>query len=183
MSKPRTAFVTGAAQGIGLAVARHLGESGCRVICIDRNAESLKMSVSQLQGIGIEAVAFDADVLDRERISSAIAAEEVVDIVVTAAGLYWDRAFDDLVEDDFRRMMDVNLIGTFIIAQEAARKMKEGGRIITISSRGALGGTRFAHYVASKAAVVGLTRAMAMELRARQITVNSVAPYAPSLSH
>jgi len=73
-------------------------------------------------------------------------------------------------------MLDVNVIGTFIPAQEAARRMQPGGRIVTISSRGALGGTRFAHYVASKAAVIGLTRAMAMELRARQIAVNSVAP-------
>jgi len=70
----------------------------------------------------------------------------------------------------------VNVIGTFLPAQEAARRMHAGGRIVTVSSRGALGGTRFAHYVASKAAVIGLTRAMAMELRARQIAVNSVAP-------
>lgn len=172
----RTAFVTGSAQGIGLAIARHLGNAGCRVVCIDRNAEPLAAAVGQLKNDGIDAAAVAADVLDREKIASAIAAESSVDIVVTAAGVYWDRALDDLTEDDFRRMMDVNLIGTFVIAQEAARRMSEGGRIITISSRGALGGTRFAHYVASKAAVVGLTRAMAMELRARQITVNSVAP-------
>ena len=65
---------------------------------------------------------------------------------------------------------------SFIPAQEAARRMQAGGRIVTISSRGALGGTRFAHYVASKAAVIGLTSAMAIELRPLQIAVNSVAP-------
>jgi 3-oxoacyl-[acyl-carrier protein] reductase len=96
--------------------------------------------------------------------------------MVCAAGIYNDAAFLDLDEDVFRRMLDVNVIGTFIPAQEAARRMTRGGRIITISSRGALGGTRFAHYVASKAAVVGLTRAMAMELRQAGIAVNSVAP-------
>lgn len=73
-------------------------------------------------------------------------------------------------------MLDVNVVGTFIPAQEAARRMQRGGPIVTISSRGALGGTRFAHYVASKAAVIGLTRAMAMELRASGIAVNSIAP-------
>jgi 3-oxoacyl-[acyl-carrier protein] reductase len=73
-------------------------------------------------------------------------------------------------------MLEVNVMGTFIPAQEAARRMQAGGRIVTISSRGALGGTRFAHYVSSKAAVIGLTRAMAMELRPLQIAVNSVAP-------
>lgn len=175
MSKKRTAFVTGAAQGIGHAIARRLGQDGTRVICIDRNAEQLDRAVAELTG-SIDAVALAADVLDRDRLKAALEAESSVDIIVTAAGVYWDRSLDDLTEDDFRKMMDVNLIGTFVIAQEAARRMTAGGRIITISSRGALGGTRFAHYVASKAAVVGLTRAMAMELRERQITVNSVAP-------
>jgi 3-oxoacyl-[acyl-carrier protein] reductase len=96
--------------------------------------------------------------------------------MVTAAGIYEDARVLDLGEDAFRRMLDVNVVGTFIPAQEAARRMAAGGRIVTISSRGALGGTRFAHYVASKAAVVGLTRAMAMELRQARIAVNSVAP-------
>jgi NAD(P)-dependent dehydrogenase (short-subunit alcohol dehydrogenase family) len=95
---------------------------------------------------------------------------------VCAAGIYNDARFLDLTEQAFRTMLDVNVVGTFIPAQEAARRMQAGGRIVTISSRGALGGTRFAHYVASKSAVIGLTRAMAMELRERQIAVNSVAP-------
>jgi 3-oxoacyl-[acyl-carrier protein] reductase len=99
-----------------------------------------------------------------------------VDALVCAAGIYNDARFLDLTEQAFRTMLDVNVVGTFIPAQEAARRMKAGGRIVTISSRGALGGTRFAHYVASKSAVIGLTRAMAMELRERQIAVNSVAP-------
>jgi 3-oxoacyl-[acyl-carrier protein] reductase len=72
--------------------------------------------------------------------------------------------------------MEVNVIGVFVLAQEAVRRMKAGGRVIAISSRGALGGTGFPHYVASKAAVIGLVRAMAMELRGRQIAVNSIAP-------
>ena len=87
-----------------------------------------------------------------------------------------DASIETLTEEEFRRVLDVNVIGTFIPAQEAVRRMQAGGRVVTISSRGALGGTRFAHYVASKAAVIGLTRAMAMELRARQIAVNSIAP-------
>lgn len=174
--KGPVAFVTGAAQGIGYAIAERLCEDGYRVVCIDRNREPLEKARGALLEKSYDVAAVVADVCDRETIAAALDREASVDVVVTAAGLYWDRQFDDLVEDDFRRMMEVNLIGTFIIAQEGARRMSAGGRIVTISSRGALGGTRFAHYVASKAAVVGLTRAMAMELRERQITVNSIAP-------
>ncbi len=94
----------------------------------------------------------------------------------STAGIYNDARFLDLTEQAFTQMLHVNVVGTFIPAQEAARRMGAGGRIVTISSRGALGGTRFAHYVASKSAVIGLTRAMAMELRDQEIAVNSVAP-------
>lgn len=176
MTTPRTAFVTGAAQGIGLAIAERLATDGFRTLLIDRNAEAVTAAAATLAERGLNVAGRAADVTDRTPIAALLQAEESVDAVVTAAGVYWDRALLDLTEDDFRKMMEVNLIGTFVIAQEAARRMKPGGRIVTISSRGALGGTRFAHYVASKAAVVGLTRAMAMELRERRITVNSVAP-------
>jgi 3-oxoacyl-[acyl-carrier protein] reductase len=116
------------------------------------------------------------DVCDRAALAAVLDSRPRVDVMVCAAGIYNDAAFLDLTEQAFRQMLEVNVVGTFLPAQEAARRMQAGGRIVTISSRGALGGTRFAHYVASKSAVVGLTRAMAMELRARQIAVNSVAP-------
>jgi 3-oxoacyl-[acyl-carrier protein] reductase len=121
-------------------------------------------------------VAAVVDVCDRASVAAALSTEARVDVMVCAAGIYNDAMFLDLDEEAFRRMLDVNVVGTFLPAQEAARRMVAGGRIVTISSRGALGGTRFAHYVASKAAVIGLTRAMAMELRAARIAVNSVAP-------
>ena len=172
----KTVFVTGAGQGIGLAICRRLANGGNRVVMIDRNDQPLKAAAEDLlkQGLDVRPVA--ADVTDRDAMVAILDAEERVDVVVTAAGVYSDCALPDLREEDFRFMMEVNLIGTFIIAQEAAARMQPGGRIVTISSRGALGGTRFAHYVSSKAAVIGLTRAMAMELRDRQITVNSIAP-------
>jgi 3-oxoacyl-[acyl-carrier protein] reductase len=170
------AAVTGAAQGIGLAITRRLALDGFRVIAIDRSAAELKASVVALVTDGLDVIARPADVTERATLAAAFANEPSIDVVVTAAGIYNDAKFLDLTEDAFRRMLDVNVIGTFIPAQEAARRMRRGGRIITISSRGALGGTRFAHYVASKAAVIGLTRAMAMELRDAGIAVNSIAP-------
>eukprot|EP01037_Dinobryon_pediforme_P010954 gene10954-11036_t len=171
-----TAFVTGAAQGIGLAIARRLAQDGFRVVAMDRSADRLSAAVAKLVADGLDVVAALADVCDRPAVAAVLDAEARVDVMVCAAGIYNDARFVDLDETAFRNMLEVNVIGTFIPAQEAARRMRKGGRIVTISSRGALGGTRFAHYVASKAAVVGLTRAMAMELRTAGIAVNSVAP-------
>ncbi|MBL8588447.1 MAG: SDR family oxidoreductase [Methylobacteriaceae bacterium] len=168
--------MTGAAQGIGLAIVRRLAREGARVLAMDRNAERLDAAVRALAGESLDVVAAPADVCDRASVVAALADVGRLEAIVTAAGIYDDAAFLDLTEEAFRRMLEVNVIGTFIAAQEAARRMSSGGRIVTISSRGALGGTRFAHYVASKAAVIGLTRAMAMELRAAGIAVNSVAP-------
>lgn len=175
-TEKQVAFVTGAAQGIGLATARRLATDGFRVVAMDRNAEKLGSEVAALVTQGFDMVAAAVDICDRASVVAALDAQPRVDVMVCAAGIYNDAKLLDLTEDAFRSMLEVNVIGTFIPAQEAARRMQEGGRIVTISSRGALGGTRFAHYVASKAAVIGLTRAMAMELRERRISVNSVAP-------
>lgn len=176
MTDTPVAFVTGAAQGIGLAAAERLARDGFRVVAMDRNAERLEPAVAELCAAGLNVKAAVADVCQRAEVVAVIAAEPRVDAMVCAAGIYNDATFLDLDETRFRQMLEVNVMGTFIPAQEAARRMRAGGRIVTISSRGALGGTRFAHYVSSKAAVIGLTRAMAMELRPLQIAVNSVAP-------
>ena len=176
MTDTPVAFVTGAAQGIGLAAAERLARDGFRVVAMDRNAERLEPAVAELCAAGLNVKAAVADVCQRAEVAAVIAAEPRVDAMVCAAGIYNDASFLDLDEARFRQMLEVNVMGTFIPAQEAARRMQAGGRIVTISSRGALGGTRFAHYVSSKAAVIGLTRAMAMELRPLQIAVNSVAP-------
>jgi 3-oxoacyl-[acyl-carrier protein] reductase len=170
------AFVTGGAQGIGLATVARLARDGFRVIAMDRSADRLNPAVAALAAEGLDVVAATVDICDRAAVVAAMDAEARVDVVVCAAGIYNDMKVLDITEDAFRQMLEVNVIGTFIPAQEGARRMQPGGRIVTISSRGALGGTRFAHYVASKAAVIGLTRAMALELRPAQIAVNSVAP-------
>lgn len=176
MKDRQTAFVTGAAQGIGLATAGRLARDGFRVVAMDRSRERLASEVERLVAQGLDVAVAAVDVCDRASVCAALDGEARVDVMVCAAGIYNDARVLDLTEGAFRDMLEVNVIGTFIPAQEAARRMGKGGRIVTISSRGALGGTRFAHYVASKAAVIGLTRAMAMELRASGIAVNSVAP-------
>jgi 3-oxoacyl-[acyl-carrier protein] reductase len=173
---PEVAIVTGAAQGIGLAIARRLAEDGFTVHAWDRDGAGVAAAADGLRAAGHDVVASEVDVSRRAAVSAACDRAGRVDVAVCAAGAYWPKRFDELDEDDFRRIMEVNLIGVFVVAQEAARRMGPGGRIVPIASRGALGGTGFAHYVASKAAVIGLVRAMAMELRGREIGVNAVAP-------
>jgi 3-oxoacyl-[acyl-carrier protein] reductase len=170
------AFITGGASGIGRATATRLAEDGFRVVVIDRNAKAVEAVMDELGRAGHDAAGRVADVCDREAISALLDAESQVDVMVCAAGVGPSRPFDEITDDEFRDVLEVNVLGVFIAAQEAARRMKPGGRVVTVSSRAALGGSGFAHYVASKAGVVGLTRAMAMDLRGRRIAVNSVAP-------
>ncbi|SFI41009.1 3-oxoacyl-[acyl-carrier protein] reductase [Bosea sp. OK403] len=174
MAVAPVAFVTGGASGIGRATVLRLIADGFHVVAADRDAEKLAALGVQDQTGRLETCVLD--VCDRPAVAAAIAKPASLDALICVAGAYQPRAFDEISDADFRMMLDVNLLGVFIAAQEAARRMQAGGRIVTVSSRAAIGGTNFAHYVASKAGVIGLTRAMAMELRPRQIAVNSVAP-------
>lgn len=172
----QTAFVTGGASGIGLATVEVLARAGFHVVAIDRNPNAMAQALEPLTARHLRVEGAIADVCDRSAIKQVLDAQSRVDVMVCAAGVYAPRYFDEITDEDFRRTLEVNLQGVFIAAQEASRRMLAGGRIIAISSRGALGGKGFADYVASKAGVIGLTRAMAMELRSRDIAVNSIAP-------
>ncbi|MBS0339380.1 MAG: SDR family oxidoreductase [Proteobacteria bacterium] len=176
MMNKETAFITGAASGIGRATARRLAEDGFRIVLIDRDRALVDDAMAEFLRNGYEAAAHAADVRDRAAIAAAFGAEARIDVMVNAAGIGPMRAFHEITDEDFREVVDVNLLGTFVCCQEAAKRMRTGGRIITISSRAALGAGNFAHYVASKAGVIGLTRAMAIDLRRAGISVNSIAP-------
>lgn len=172
-SIPPLALVTGAARGIGKAIAARLAEDGFEVIVLDRDGAAAQACARE---IGAGARAAVADLLDREATAALIARERPLSALVNNAGIFDERAFFDLSVEDFRRMYDVNLIAMFALSQAAAARMKPGAKIVNIASRAFLGARNHAHYVASKAAVVGLTRAMAMELAARGVLVNAVAP-------
>lgn len=176
METKQTAFVTGGASGIGRATVLRLAEDGFRVVAIDRNAQAIAQVVDEVTRAGLEAAGRIADVCDRNAITALLDAESRVDVLVCAAGIGPSRPFNEITDDEFRAVLEVNLLGVFISSQEAVRRMKPGGRVVTVSSRAVLGGSGFAHYVASKAGVIGLTRAMAMDLRRQRIAVNSVAP-------
>lgn len=169
---PPHALVTGGAQGIGRAVAETLAARGWQVTAADRDAAALAWA-SQGQTSMSAAL---MDVTSSADIARVLDSMPAPDVVVHCAGIAAQLLPLHRIERaEFERMVRVNTGGTFLVAREAARRM-QGGAIITIASRGYLGGAGAAHYVASKAAVVGLTRALAVELRWRGISVNAVAP-------
>src|SRR5690606_25485748 len=113
---------------------------------------------------------------DRAAIAKIIDGAAPLEVIVNNAAITSTHRFEDLTEEHFRDNFDINTLGTFVVAQEGARRMRNGGRIVNIASRSFAGAPQMAHYVASKTAVIGLTRAMAIDLSPRDIRVNAVAP-------
>ncbi|ABL71611.1 SDR family NAD(P)-dependent oxidoreductase [Paracoccus denitrificans] len=171
-----TAIVTGAGSGIGRAIAHRLADEGHAVVVADRAAEGAQETVRQLVAMGRSARAAVLDITDPAATQALIDGAENLRVLVNNAGIFNTCAFDALTADDFRGMYEVNLVAMFTLCQQAARVLPEGGRIVNLASRAAFGARNYAHYVASKAAVAGLTKALALELAGRQITVNAVAP-------
>lgn len=172
-----TAVVTGAGRGIGRAIAARLAQDGFAVLATDIDGAAAEETAALLRAEGGVARAAPLDVTRRAEVSALLEGIEDLAVVVNNAGVAAAMdGVDDVDLAEWRRLFAVNVQGVFIVAQEGARRMGEGGRIVNIASRSYLGGAGMPHYVASKAAVVGLTRAMAVELRWAGITVNAVAP-------
>jgi 3-oxoacyl-[acyl-carrier protein] reductase len=176
----KTALVTGAAQGIGAATAISLAAAGARVILCDRG--DTDATLKTIIDAGDDGRAQKCDISDAVSVEALFQTisdtEGALDFTVNAAGILTEAKITDMSVSEFDRVIAVNLRGSFLIAQGAARLMKpaKAGRIILVSSELAyLGRADFSAYCASKAGVVGLTRALAREL-APAIQVNSVAP-------
>jgi 3-oxoacyl-[acyl-carrier protein] reductase len=172
----RTAVVTGAGRGIGQAIAERLARDGMHVVLADAREGAAEQAAADLAAQQLSAVGVTLDIRDRDAVATMLDTLPRLDVLVNNAAVFTDRDFFDLTEDDFRTMYDVNVVGLFVAAQEGAKRMTEGARIINIGSRSYLGGRNHAHYIASKAAVAGLTRSMAIDLAPRGIYVNAVAP-------
>lgn len=177
MAAPRLAVVSGAARGIGRAIAGRLAADGLQVACLDRDGNAAADAAAEIAESGGTAEGFEVDVRDRACVADALARLGApVDILVNNAGVYSDKPFMEVTERDFEDMIGVNLIGLFVLSQETLRAMPNGGRIVNVASRSFLGARNMAHYGASKAAVVGLTRTMAIEFAERDIAINAIAP-------
>lgn len=177
MSTSRHALITGAASGIGLETARQLLQAGCTVHLADRDAQAVQRAAASLAATAPgQAQAHVLDVTDSDQAQTLIERLPGLSVLVNNAGIFDVKDFFALTESDFERMYAVNTIPMFTLARLAAPRMGQGGRIVNLASRALLGARHYAHYVASKAAVAGLTRAMALELAPLGITVNAIAP-------
>ena len=180
----KTALVTGASSGLGEHFARVLAGAGARVAVAARRVDRLERLSRTIAEGGGTALAIALDVTDANSVTAAFDAAEAgvgpIDILVNNAGVADTRFFLKTTDDDWRRVLDVNLDGVFRVGREGARRMaarKAGGSIINIASVLGLGVLKaVAPYAASKAAVIQLTKAMALELARDRIRVNALAP-------
>jgi 3-oxoacyl-[acyl-carrier protein] reductase len=179
----QVAIVTGAARGLGRAIAETLAAAGAKVACVDVNADALGETVAALNAAGRTAIALTCDVTDSRRVGEVV--DEVVKtlgglhILVNNAGITRDNVVLRMKDEQWDAVIGINLKGTFLFTRAAARPMIKAhrGRIINIASvSGLMGNPGQANYSASKAGVIGLTRTVAKELAGRNVTVNAVAP-------
>jgi 3-oxoacyl-[acyl-carrier protein] reductase len=178
----KVALVTGASRGIGMAVAERLARDGFKLIInYSENAAPAEELVRKLEGAGAQAIAVKADISDpravREMFDAAEATFGGVDVLVNNAGIMALASIAETDDASFDRHVAVNLKGTFNTLREAAKRLRGGGRIVNFSSSvvNRLVPT-YGVYIATKAAVEGLTSVLAKELRGRSITVNAVSP-------
>jgi 3-oxoacyl-[acyl-carrier protein] reductase len=178
----QVAIVTGASRGIGRAIAERLAKQGAKVAVIATRAENCASTVEACNAFGEGHTAYGVDVSETEAVASLVKQIQKemggVNILVNNAGVTRDQLMLRMTEEDFDRVIEVNLKGTWNFLKAATRPlMKCAGRIVNITSVvGVTGNAGQANYAASKAGVIGLTRSLAKELAGRKVCVNAIAP-------
>ncbi|MBY5641367.1 SDR family oxidoreductase [Rhizobium leguminosarum] len=181
-NKNKVALVTGASRGIGAAVARRLAKDGFTVVInYSGNAAPAEELAQEIEQAGSKALTAKADVSDAEAVRRMFDAAETafggVDVLVNNAGIMMLSALAEADDANFDRQIGVNLKGTFNTLREAAKRLRDGGRVVNFStSVVGLKLETYGVYAATKAAVETLTAIMAKEMRGRNITVNAIAP-------
>jgi NAD(P)-dependent dehydrogenase (short-subunit alcohol dehydrogenase family) len=181
--KDKVSIVTGAASGIGFAIASRFAAEGSTVVIIDLNEERLKEAVKKIKDQGENILGFQGDVTSKKRIeeifSHVVKKFGTIDILVNNAGIYVGKAFWEEPLEFYERTFKVNVLGTVVPSQVVMPYMmkRKKGKIINIASKAAIcGEPGHAAYSASKGAVLSLTRAMAIELAPYRINVNAICP-------
>lgn len=177
----RVAFVTGASRGIGEAIGRRFAEEGARVAFTGRDELACRRIAEDAARAGGEAIALGCDVTLPVSVSNATASVVAkwghIDVLVNNAGLGGPTPLDDADDARWNAILATNLTAVFRVTREAAPFFPQGARVINLSSvLGRFGAPGYAAYCASKHGVVGLTRALALELAPRRITVNAICP-------
>ena len=188
----RVAFITGASGGLGAQFARTLAAAGAGVVLASRRLEKLKELRAEIEGAGGDAHVIELDVTDNDSIKSAVAHAETemgsIDILVNNSGVSTTQRIQDVAEDDYDFVFNTNVRGAFFVAQEVGKRMLArsrgaapgsftGGRIINIASMAGLRVlSQIGVYSMSKAAVIHMTRAMALEWGRFGINVNAICP-------
>ncbi|ATL71291.1 3-oxoacyl-ACP reductase FabG [Nocardia terpenica] len=178
----RVAVVSGAARGIGAAIAKRLGADGLRVGVLDLDAGSCAETVDAIAGAGGRAVALGADVSDEESVARAVQQLEselgAPTVVVNNAGVLRDNLLFKMSVDDWDTVMNVHLRGAFLLTRAVQKYMVEQkwGRIVNMSSTSALGNRGQVNYSAAKAGMQGFTKTLALELGKFGVTANAIAP-------
>src|ERR671933_179165 len=180
----RVALVTGASRGIGAAIAVRLAKAGANIaVSYGHDAEAAEEVAGKIRDSGRRAVKAQGEVEDPAKVKKTVDAVESelgsIDILVSNAGIAPRQDLEEITVEDWDQVMNVNLRPAFLLAKRLAPGMRErgGGRVILVSSVAAFtGGIVGPHYTASKAALIGLTRALAAPLAPHGVTVNAVAP-------
>ena len=174
-------LVTGGGRGIGRAIALAFAEPGSVVAVAARTQAQLDDTARAIAARGAKPIALAVDVTDEHAVARAFeqlrAITLIVDVVVNNAGVGGGQPIDTTDTASWRRILDTNVLGTFLVTREAVRMLSDGGRVINMSSvLGRFGVAGYTAYCASKHAVIGFTRALALELVKRRITVNAICP-------
>jgi 3-oxoacyl-[acyl-carrier protein] reductase len=178
----RVAIVTGGARGIGAAIAQRLATDGADIAVLDLDANACADTVRSIEALDRRAIAVGVDVADEASVEAAVAAVTArlgpPTILVNNAGVVRERAFSKTSLEDWNLMVNVNLRGAFLMSRAVRPHMSTArwGRIVNLSSTGALGQVGLTSYSAAKAGVQGLTKTLALELGRLGVTVNAVAP-------